>query len=217
MPDARHEPLTPSRLHQGTRYLAQRDAALAGIVDRLGMPPLWAREPGFATLVQIILEQQVSLKSARTLYQRIDATLGGVSPDTVTATGEAGLRALGMTRQKARYCHELAIRVTGGQLRLDTLTTLTDEEGRRALLAVPGLGPWSVDVYYLMALRRPDAWPYGDLALAAAIGDVKALDAPATRDQQARFAEAWSPWRGVAARLLWLHYLDAQGQLDAQG
>ncbi len=81
---------------------------------------------------------------------------------------------------------------------------------RGALLAVPGLGPWSVDVYYLMALRRPDVWPLGDLALAAAMQEVKQLDAPATHQQQVDIASAWSPWRAVAARLLWMHYLDSR-------
>jgi DNA-3-methyladenine glycosylase II len=85
---------------------------------------------------------------------------------------------------------------------------MSDQEGRESLLAVPGLGPWSVDVYYLMALRRPDVWPLGDLALAAAMQEIKQLDAPATRQQQVDIASAWSPWRAVAARLLWMHYLD---------
>jgi DNA-3-methyladenine glycosylase II len=124
--------------------------------------------------------------------------------------GEVGLKALGLTRQKARYCHGLAERMANGELALDQLETLSDEDGRKALLAVPGLGPWSVDVYYLMALRRADVWPRGDLALAAALQDVKGLNAPATREEQQQLTDAWSPWRGVAARMLWAHYLDAR-------
>ncbi len=203
--------LTTETLQFGAEQLAAVDADLARLYVRLGTPPLWAREPGFATLIRIILEQQVSLKAARTMYERLCTQLGEMSPQSVLVVGEAGLKALGLTRQKARYCYGLAERVSSGQLRLDQLETLNDPEGRQALLAVPGLGPWSVDIYYLMALRRPDIWPRGDLALAVALQEVKGLDAPATRDQQQIFAQTWSPWRAIAARLLWMHYLEARG------
>ncbi|WP_349342653.1 hypothetical protein [Marinobacter sp. MMG032] len=77
---------------------------------------------------------------------------------------------------------------------------------------IPGLGPWTVDVYYMMALRRANVWPQGDLALASALQDIKQLEARPTRDEQLVFAEQWKPWRAVAARMLWMHYLDARGQ-----
>lgn len=210
---AMYQILTPKNLSLGAEQLAASDPELGRLFLRMGVPPLWEREPGFATLIQIILEQQVSLKAARTMFQRLCEHLGEMTPGSVMIAGEAGLRSLGLTRQKARYCHGLAERIADGRLLLEQLETLPDDEGRAALLAVPGLGSWSVDVYYLMALRRPDVWPQGDLALAAALQEVKGLDAPATRNEQARFAEAWSPWRSVAARMLWAHYLDARGQL----
>ena len=204
-------PLTEDRLRQGAEALATMDPDLAPLVDRFGVPPLWPREPGFATLVQIILEQQVSLKAAKTLFEHLEQALGGMTPASVLGAGEAGLKAQGLTRQKARYCYELGRRVAEGELPLDQLHNWSEPEGRKALLAVPGLGPWSVDVYYLMALRRPDVWPQGDLALAAALQEVKGLEAPATRDQQQKLSEPWSPWRAVAARMLWVHYLAARG------
>ncbi|HTN35055.1 MAG TPA: DNA-3-methyladenine glycosylase 2 family protein [Marinobacter sp.] len=203
--------LTPENLHFGARQLASTDPHLAAVHERLGTPPMWAREPGFATLVHIILEQQVSLKAARTMYLRLCDYLGEVTPQAVRKAGEPGLRSIGLTRQKARYCSALADRVCSGQLNLGQLVTLDDNEGRKTLLAVPGLGPWSVDIYYLMALRRQDIWPQGDLALAIALQEVKGLDAPATREEQIRFANSWSPWRSVAARMLWMHYLVARG------
>lgn len=204
--------LTPENLELGARQLAALDPHLAGLYERLGTPPMWAREPGFATLVHIILEQQVSLKAARTMNDRLCAYLGEMSPQAVVNAGEAGLRTVGLTRQKARYCCGLADRVCSCELNLSQLETLDDNEGRKALLAVPGLGPWSVDIYYLMALRRQDVWPQGDLALAIALQEVKGLDAPATREEQIQFADNCSPWRSVAARMLWLHYLVARGQ-----
>jgi len=173
---------------------------------------MWAREPGFPTLIQIILEQQVSLAAARTVYRRLIGHLGGMTPEVVQAVGEDGLRDFGLTRQKARYCHGLATRMLDGRLDLSSVAMAPDDRGRERLLAIPGLGPWSVDIYYLMALRRPDVWPRGDLALASALRDVKRLDAIPTRDEQQRLVCDWSPWRAVAARILWAHYLAARGQ-----
>lgn len=205
-------PLTNASLDYAAQQLAVMDADLGRIYKRLGTPPLWAREPGFASLVHIILEQQVSMKAAQTVFERLSVHLGGMSPERIVAVGEEGLKAFGLTRQKSRYCFGLAERIQTGELDLERLSVVEESEGREALLAVPGLGPWSVDVYYLMALRRPDVWPLGDLALAAAMQNVKQLSALATRQQQIEIASAWSPWRAVAARLLWMHYLDAREQ-----
>lgn len=191
--------------------MAGTDPDLAGIFERLGEPPLWGRRPGFPTLIQIILEQQVSLAAARTVYLRLHARLGGITPARIHAMQVAGLRDFGLTRQKAGYCFGLATRILDGTLNLRRVARGPDEEGRNALLAVPGLGPWSVDIYYLMALRRPDVWPQGDLALAAALHEVKGLDARPSKHQQHALALAWVPWRSVAARMLWAHYLAVRG------
>jgi DNA-3-methyladenine glycosylase II len=200
--------LTMATLQAGARVLADRDRDLAQIVARHGIPPMWGRPPGFATLVWIILEQQVSIASARTLFRRLRIALGGqVTPATVRAAGILGLRESGLTRQKARYCNELAQRLLDGTLDLRIVSRSPDSRAREMLLEVPGLGHWSVDIYFLMALRRPDVWPRGDLALAIAMRDVKRLGAAPSREQQAEVAQRWSPWRSVAARILWVHYL----------
>ena len=204
--------LTRATLREGARELASRDRDLARIVERLGTPPLWGRRPGFPTLVRIILEQQVSLAAARTLYGRLDRELGGMRAETLAACGEAGLRERGLTRQKARYCHGFALLILERKLDLSAIAALPDDEGRAALMSVPGLGPWSVDIYFLMALRRPDVWPRGDLALAVALREVKRLRKMPTREDQLSHAARWAPWRSVAARLLWAHYLEARGQ-----
>lgn len=204
--------LSHESLAFGTQQLAAMDDDLGRIVSRLGTPPLWAREPGFASLVHIILEQQVSMKAAQTVFNRLSAHLGEMTPQRMVAAGEQELKAFGLTRQKSRYCYSLAERIHTGALDLEQLHLMSDSEGRETLLAVPGLGPWSVDVYYLMALCRPDVWPLGDLALAIAMQKIKNLSAPATRQQQVEIASAWSPWRAVAARLLWMYYVDAREQ-----
>jgi DNA-3-methyladenine glycosylase II len=208
--------LTRASLDLGARALRRRDRDLGFVLDRLGVPPLWGRRPGFPTLVRIILEQQVSVAAALTLYRRLFRRLGGVSATGVAAMGEAGLREFGLTRQKARYCYGLAVRVLDGSLDLSSVAALPDDDGRAVLLSVPGLGPWSVDIYYLMALRRPDVWPRGDLALASALRDVLRMDRLPTREKQWTIAERWSPWRSVAARLLWAHYLSARGPVRSR-
>ncbi len=202
--------LSHSTLAAGARALARRDPDLAELFRRNGMPPMWARRPGFATLVHIVLEQQVSIVAARTLYRRLHAHLGEMTPRVVATHGVARLRRFGLTRQKASYCHELALAVQDGKLDLTGVARAADETGRATLLAMRGLGPWSVDIYYLMALRRPDVWPCGDLALAVALKDVKRLaDRPGNEEQQA-ISASWAPWRSVAARLLWHYYLSTR-------
>jgi DNA-3-methyladenine glycosylase II len=199
--------LTHATLAAGARALARRDPDLADLFRCHGMPPMWARRPGFATLIHIVLEQQVSIAAARTIFQRLSHHLGEMTPRAVAAHGVTRLRRFGLTRQKASYCHELALAVRDGELDLGRVARAADADGRETLLAMRGLGPWSVDVYYLMALRRPDVWPSGDLALAVAMRDVKRLpDKPDNAEQQA-ISAPWAPWRSVAARLLWHYYL----------
>jgi len=202
--------LTRATLHRAVRVLSSRDPDLAAITQRLGPPPMWGRRPGFATLVRIILEQQVSLAAARTMFLRLERHAGTVSPEAVRRVGPNGLRAIGFTRQKAAYCAGLADRIVEGELDLAAVARGSDEDGRRRLLALPGLGPWSVDIYYLMALRRPDVWPHGDLALVRAAMRVKRLRTPPGVERLARLARGWAPWRSVAARMLWQEYLAEQ-------
>jgi len=209
MPRSNEPPraLTQAALAAGASALASLDSDLAGLLERYGTPPMWGRRPGFATLIHIVLEQQVSIVAARTLYLHLRRQLGEMSPHAVTRRGIRGLRRLGLTRQKAAYCHGLARAVRDGRLDLGRIARAPDASGRDALLAMRGLGPWSVDIYYLMALRRPDVWPTGDLALAEALREVKRLPArPGVVAQQA-ISAGWAPWRSVAARLLWQHYL----------
>ncbi len=194
-------------LHEAAHRLAQADADLAAVLDRHGPPPLWAREAGFATLVHIILEQQVSLASARAAFDRLGAALGVVTPGRLLQLDDATLKAIGFSRQKTHYARLLARAVLDGRLDLERLAEEDDATVKTELVKLKGIGPWSADIYLLMALRRPDAWPSGDLALAVAAQQVKRLPArPAPADLEA-LAEAWRPWRAVAARILWHHYL----------
>lgn len=194
-------------LAAGVAALAAADPALAGIVERHGLPPLWARPAGFATLVAIILEQQVSLASGASALERLRRAAGAVEPAAIAALGEEGARAAGQTRQKARYVVALAEAALDGRFDAAAVAAAPDEDARAALTALLGIGRWSADIYLLMALGRPDVWPEGDLALAASMR--RALELPAIPDAatQRAIAARWSPWRAVAARILWHAYL----------
>ncbi|HEY5637547.1 MAG TPA: hypothetical protein VIS77_11690 [Burkholderiales bacterium] len=205
--------LTHAGLARACTLLARADPDLARLHKLHGPPPLWARRPGFEALVRIILEQQVSLDAARTMFGRLAERLDGITPQTVASAGVEGLRALGLTRQKAAYCHGLAERLRSGALDLRAVSRAPEAEGRALLLAVPGLGPWSVGLYFIMALRRPDVWPQGDLALAIALAQVKRLRSRPDAARQLQLAKRWAPWRAVAARMLWQHYLAQRGRL----
>ena len=202
--------IDPSTLLVGVRILAGRDADLARIVARHGPPPLWPREPGFATLVRIILEQQVSLASGRAAYDRLDVAVPAVTPAVLAGTDPATLERAGLTRQKARYLVALGRTVVDERLDLAQLAEADDATARRALCAVPGIGPWTADVYLLMALGRPDVWPTGDVALATAMAAVKGLPQRPSPSEMDRLAEPWRPLRAVAARILWHAYLEAR-------
>ena len=191
----------------GAATLAGRDPELAGILARHGPPPLWDREPGFATLVAIILEQQVTLRSGAAALARLEAATGRLDASNVAALGEERARAAGLTRQKARYVVGLAERVVDGKFDPTALAMLADGEVRARLVEIPGIGGWTADIYLLMALRRPDVWPDGDLALATALRRAKGLGATPDAAAQRLIAEAWRPWRAVAARILWHAYL----------
>ncbi len=191
-------PLDERLLLEAARELGERDARLAAVLRQYGPPPLWARAPGFPTLVQIILEQQVSLASARAAFERLEALASPLTPERFLELDDVTLKAAGFSRQKTRYGRELALAVLSGRLDLERLPALDDDAVRAELTAITGIGRWSADIYLLMALGRPDVWPLGDLALAVAARSVLALDALPTHAQLLELAEGWRPWRAVA-------------------
>lgn len=195
------------RLHAAVEVLAERDPDLAAIRARHGPPPLWDRDPGFATLVAIVLEQQVSLRSGAAALERLRQAAGSVEPEAIVQLGESGARAAGLTRQKARYVVALAEAALDGRFDATALATADDENARARLTSLLGVGRWTADIYLLMALGRPDIWPDGDLALATAMRRAKDLASLPDAAKQRQLAEQWRPWRAVAARLLWHAYL----------
>jgi len=203
----RPQALTEISLTRAAKTLARRDNDLASILKSLGPPPLWARPAGFSTLVKIILEQQVSLASAASLFARLKKNTTPFRPARMIELGEAHLKSQGLTRQKTAYCLDLAEALNNKRLRLSQLTMMSDAAVKTALMEIKGLGSWSADVYLLMVLRRPDIFPATDLALVTAVTELKQLPARPNTDQFLKMAEAWRPYRSVAARMLWQYYL----------
>lgn len=195
--------------------LSKRDPQLAGIVASHGVPDFWHRPPGFSTMVLFILEQQVSLASAAAAFGKLRIRIGDVSPETVLIPTDEELRADGFSRQKTRYVRELAQTVLRGDVDFAHLLHEEDDEVRRQLLSLVGIGPWTADVYLLSCLRRPDIWPVQDRALQVATFEALSLSEVPEPDSLRDIGEQWRPHRSTAARLLWHSYLSRRGRKES--
>jgi len=200
--------LNQQSLQVGISHLCEIDLDLRQIVAKIGNPPLWSREPGFPTLLHIILEQQVSLASAKATFIKLERTAGRLTPERFLDFTNMELREFGFSRQKARYGRALSAAILSGDLDLAELQNLDDAAARKALTRIKGIGPWTADIYLLMALLRPDIWPTGDLALAKTVLKVEGLSDLPDSDRLTKIAEKWKPYRAVAARILWHFYLN---------
>lgn len=200
--------LDNKQLGKATLHLAEKNHPFNRVYLKHGIPPLWDRKPGFATLLYIILEQQVSLASAKAAFEKLQNTLNEIKPDSFLKLSDDELKTVGFSRQKTRYTRILANAILEGTIDLEQLEELTDQEVKKSLMSLTGIGHWTADIYLLMVLLRPDVWPHGDRALAVAAKEVFDLDSVPDYDTLRTMAEQWQPWRSVAARLLWHHYLN---------
>lgn len=199
--------LSDDALERAVRLLSRRDGDLRRVVKQFGAPPMWARESGFSTLLHIILEQQVSLASARAAHNKLLELAAPLTPRGFLKLDDATLKSIGFSRQKSLYGRELARSIAEGFLDLEALTSMDDATVRSELIKIKGIGRWTADIYLLMVLRRPDIWPTGDLALAVAVQKLKRLPTRPTQEDLDEMSTAWRPWRAVAARILWHYYL----------
>jgi DNA-3-methyladenine glycosylase II len=201
--------LSESAFVDGLEYLCDRDPDLAWVIDKYGKPPFWQREPGFPTLVYIILEQQVSLASAKAAYDRLCDVVDPLNPSSFLALDDATLKAIGFSRQKMSTCRVLSLALLRGELDLRELENMNEQKVRSELVKLKGIGLWTANIYLLMALRRPDIWPDTDLAILVAIQKLKTLNRRPDVDALREFSDLWRPWRAVAARILWHYYLNS--------
>ena len=206
-------PIVPEGLGEGVAVLTRLDPDLARIVAVAGMPRFARRRPGFATLLHIILEQQVSVEAARAMFARLRQECRWVTPERFLALDDDTLRQCGFSRQKMEYGRRLAAALRDGGFDLGAVHRHDDETAMAELIKLRGIGRWSAEVYLLFALARPDIWPADDLGLQLAVQWLKGFDRRPSGAVLRGLAEPWRPWRAVAACLLWQFYLHRLNRL----
>ncbi|NMH27223.1 DNA-3-methyladenine glycosylase family protein [Flavobacterium silvaticum] len=187
------------------------DRILKAVIDTYGIPSIPKREQGFAALCHIILEQQVSIASAKATYKKLENELGQLTPKVVLETPDEVFRACGVSRQKTTYIKDLAQRVTSGSLDFESFKTKSPEEITTELLAVKGVGNWSVEVYLMFCMQHEDVLPIGDIAIRSAIKELYDIHDP---EEMRILGENWKPYRSMASFILWYHYLSKRKRKD---
>lgn len=205
------KPLTAATLPVELDRLCEQSCLIANIRRTYGDPPLWRREPGFSSLAYTILEQQVSLASAKATYDKLLRAVDRLTPESFLRLTPEVLRAIGFSRQKIEYCTLLAHAIIRRDLDLDALGRESDETIRDVLMSLKGIGQWTADIYLLHSLGRPDVWPVGDLALQIAAQEILNLDERPRGQKLAEIGHPFAPLRSVAARVFWQAYLAKRG------
>jgi DNA-3-methyladenine glycosylase II len=196
---------TTADLEEGLAHLVRRDKRLKAVAKVAGVLPLRRRAPGFGGLARIITGQQLSVASADAIWSRFALAFPEMTADAVLKARVPRFRKAGMSAAKIKTLRAIASAVRDG-LDLDMLAHMPAEEAHAQLTAIHGIGPWTADIYLLFCLGHPDVFPAGDLALRVAVGDAFGMDGPVAPAPLAEMAEAWSPWRSVAATLFWAYY-----------
>ncbi len=181
---------------------------LKPVITKYGYPPFWHREPDFATLILTILEQQVSLASAKSAYNKLVERIKTITPENLLKLSDEELRACYFSRQKATYTRILANEISFGKLNLENLKMLTDEEIRSTLIKIKGIGHWTIDMYLLMSLHYADIFPPGDLATIKSVYELELVPAHASKEEIIIFMKKFSPYQSVATYILWHSYIE---------
>jgi DNA-3-methyladenine glycosylase II len=205
----------PQELQQATLALCDLEPRFQSIVAQHGVPSLRASKPGLEGLLGIVCEQFLSLQAAAAIWARVRACIEPFEAAQILQLSAEDLLKLGLSRAKAKSFHKIAQRVTSGAFDFDGLPQCSQAEVTRQLCALPGVGPWTADIYLLSALGAVDAWPAGDLALRVAVQNLLALSQLPSIKEMAVHAAPWRPYRSVAARLLWSHYRGLKGLKQA--
>ena len=188
-------------------HLGKKDADLQLILNNYNYPPLWRRSASFETLVHIILEQQVSLASALAALNKIKEKITHITPVSLLALGDEELKACYFSRQKITYTKHLAQSLINNEINIGELNKMDNDAVRSTLTKIKGIGNWTVDVYLMMVLQRPDVFPLGDIALMTSIKEIKRLSKDISKEAIAKIASGWKPYQTIAAFILWHSYL----------
>lgn len=197
---------------EGVRSLTRRCVVMRTLVRRSGPPPLRRHTAGFEGLARIVVGQQLSIASAGAIWRRLETATGGVTARMIARADIDALRAAGLSAGKVRTLKAIASRVNDGELDLGALSRAGDVEVHEALVALPGVGPWTADIFVMFCLGRADAWAAGDLALQVGVARACGLGERLHPDALVEVAERWRPWRAVAARIIWHDYSNLRTQ-----
>ncbi|MBP2283319.1 DNA-3-methyladenine glycosylase II [Flavobacterium sp. CG_23.5] len=196
-------------MQQAIEYLSGKDAIFKIIIEKYGLPTIPKRPQGFETLVLLILEQQVSIESAKATFLKIKASLKVIEPEILLPVSEEEYRNLGVSRQKTSYIKALATAIVNKELDLETLPDKTVQQVREELIKIKGIGNWTIDIYLMFCLHVPDLLPLGDIAV---VNTMKELLSIHDKEAMEIHAEQWSPFRSYATYLLWHHYLNKRNR-----
>jgi DNA-3-methyladenine glycosylase II len=201
------ESFDKNNFHSLCDVLAKKDPDLKNIIKQYGYPPLWSRVASFATLIHIILEQQVSLASAKAAFLKLEGKIGHIIPEKVLQLSDEEMKACYFSKQKMKYARYLAEMILNGELNIDELHKLEDDAIRNELKKVKGIGDWTVDVFLMMVLHRNDCFATGDIALMKSMKEVKGLSPHTLKEEIISIIEMWKPYRTIAAFMLWHAYI----------
>jgi DNA-3-methyladenine glycosylase II len=190
-------------------YLAKLEPVFQQIVDQYGFPTIPSRPQGFETVVLLILEQQVSIDSAKATFLKLKSKSITIQPETLVHLSDEDFRALGVSRQKTGYIKGLSQTLLNNELDLESLPQKTADEVRAELIKIKGIGHWTIDVYLMFSLQAPDVMPLGDIAV---VNTLKELFDIHTKEQMETYTAKWSPHRSAATFLLWHHYLNKRNR-----
>ena len=191
-------------MQEAIDYLLEKDTIFKSIIEQYGMPAIPKRPQGFETLVLLILEQQVSIDSAKATFLKIKASQKAIAPEILLHISDEEFRNLGVSRQKISYIKALATAILNKELDLESLPAKTAQQVREELIKIKGIGNWTIDIYLMFCLESPDLLPLGDIAV---VNTIKELLDIHDKNAMEIHAEQWSPYRSFATYLLWHHYL----------
>lgn len=191
-------------MQQAIHYLSEKDPIFKTIVEKYGLPVIPVRPQGFETLVLLILEQQVSIDSAKATFLKLKAKHNHFIPEKLLESSDEEFRNLGVSRQKTSYIKALATALLNKDLDLESLPTKSAQEVREELIKIKGIGHWTIDIYLMFCLQEPDLLPLGDIAV---VNTMKELLDIHDKDAMEKHAQKWIPYRSYATYLLWHYYL----------
>ncbi|OYU82151.1 MAG: Fe-S cluster assembly protein HesB [Flavobacterium sp. BFFFF1] len=198
-------------MQQAVNYLVLKDPVFREIIALYGVPEMPKRPPGFETLALLILEQQVSIDSARAVFQKLKSKVSAFTPDFLIGLPDEIYREAGVSRQKTTYIKGLSSAILNNEIVLDDLPSKSPDEIRTALIKLKGIGNWTIDVYLLFCLSAPDIIPLGDIAI---INTIKELIDIHTKAEIENYVTKWSPHRSTATFLLWHYYLTKRNRVS---